>query len=268
MKKYYYILFLIIALSACTSQNYYQLIETESNASESNSSSIIFENEELEISFDFWGDKGNGSFIVFNKTDKDIFIDLKRSHLIINDLAITYFQNRNFSNKKVSFFSPASDDFIKEQQSIKLPGVSPKPASVQANETVVFYEERVLCIPPHSKQMIFGFNLMENIYRDCNLYRFPNNKQILSSEFTSENSPYIYRNRISYSYDEKFTTIKTFETNFFVKKITNYPENEFIKYESVKFCSDSSSYSTEVYPMYKPNSFYIKYKLEPGRIDH
>lgn len=268
MKKYYYILFLLIALAACTSQNYYQLLETGSNTSVLSNNSIVFGNEDLEISFDLWGDNGNGSFTVYNKTDKDIFIDLKRSHLIINDLAITYFQNRNFSNKKISVLSPASDDVIREQQSIKLPGVSPKPASVQADESVVFLEERILCIPPHSKQMIFGFNLLENIYRDCYLYRFPTDKQILSSEFTDQNSPYVYRNRISYSIDEKFTTVKTLENNFFVKKITNYPENEFVKYESVKFCSDSSSYTNQVYPFYKPNSFYIKYKLEPGRIDH
>jgi hypothetical protein len=268
MKKYYCILFLIIALSACTSQNYYQLLETDSNNAKLQNGSIAFENEELSIKFDFWGDKGNGSFSIYNKTDKDIFVDLKRSHLIVNDVATTYFQNRNFSSKKVPFLSPASDEVILEQQSIKLPGVSLKPASIQADESVVFFEERIICIPPQSKQMIYGFNLLENIYRDCNLFRFPSSKQILSSEFTSENSPYVYRNRISYSFDEKCTTIKTLENLFFVKRITNYPENEFIKYESVKFCSDSSSFSTEVYPFYKPSSFYFKYKLEAGRIDH
>lgn len=268
MKKYYYILFLVFALSACTSQNYYQLLETESNNALTQDGSIVFENKEISIVFDLWGDKGNGSFSIYNKTEKDIFVDLKRSHLIINDVAFTYFQNRNFSSKKVSILSPASDEVIREQQSIKLPGVSPKPASVQSNESVVFFEERIICIPPQSKQMIFGFNLLENIYRDCNLFRFPTNKQIFTSEFTNENSPYVYRNRISYAFEEEFTSVKTFENSFFVKKITNYPEKEFVKYESLKFCSDSSIYSTEVYPFYKPSSFYIKYKLEAGRIDH
>lgn len=64
------------------------------------------------------------------------------------------------------------------------------------------------------------------------------------------------------------TNSKTFANEFFVNKITNYPENEFIKYKNIKFCNDSSSYSSQFYPFYKPSSFFIKYKLEPGRIDH
>lgn len=268
MKKQNLIIAVVLLLAACTPQNYYQLLETQGKIITPSNSLITFENKDLIISYDLWGDKGNGSFIVFNKTEKDILIDLKRSHLIINDVAHTYFQNRTFSSPKTSFFSSDSEEQIMERKGIKLPGVSPKTQSLKGSESVVSVEERYICIPPKSSQAIVGFNLLEKIYRDCNIYRFPTNKNIRSTEFDMDNSPLKYRNRLTYSYDDVHTTSLTFENEFFVNRITNYPENEFIKYENIKFCSDSSSYSSQIFPFYKSSSFFIKYKLEPGRIDH
>jgi hypothetical protein len=267
-KKLFFPAIILLFFAACTPQNYYQLVETIPVSESIAGEYLLYENEDLQINYNLWGDRGNGSFIVHNKSTKDVFIDLKRSHLIINGFAYTYFQNRNFSSPKISFFSSATDETIIEQSSIKLPGVSDKKVKVQSEESVTFLEERIICIPPGCSKLVYGFDLQNEVFRDCSLWRFPTAKQIVSSEFTKESSPLVFKNRITYSFDETMATAKNIENEFWAKKITNYPENLFVNYEAIKFCNDSSSYTAVTYPMQKPTSFYFLYKLEPGRINH
>lgn len=254
--------------AACTSQNYYQLVENDTKSMIEEGGFITFENKDVKISYDLWRNGGDGSFIVFNKTDKDVFIDLKRSHLIINGFAYTYYQNRNFTTAKTSILSSSTDDEIIEQRSIKLPGVSEKRVPAKSDDIVSFNEERIICIPPHTSKLVFGFDLQSEVFRDCALYRFPTTKQIVSSEFDYSSSPFIYKNRITYSFEENMSAMQILENEFWAKKITNFSENDFVSYESLKFCNDSSSFKTKEYPNKKPSSYYFKYKLEPGRLDH
>ena len=268
MKKVLQILAVLLAFASCTPQNYYQLVETGYNDLSKTKEYLTFENDDIEILYDFWGDKGNGSFIIKNKLEKDIFVDLKRSHLIMNDFAFTYFQNRSYSTPKVSFFSSASDEELEKQRKIKFPGITPKELPEHGEDVVVFNEERVICIPSKSSQIVYGFTLQTEIYRDCNLLRFPKTKEILSSDFTLENTPLKYRNRISYGFSEQEPSEKQIENSFWVSKITNYSQKDFIGSEYLKYCNDSSSYRINTYPFRSNTSFYFKYKLEPGSLNH
>ncbi len=259
---------MLLLLVACTPHNYYQLIETESKDLKVEKDIITYENEDLIITYNFWGNRGNGSFIIYNKTKKDIFIDLKRSHLILNGFAYTYYQNRVFTSPKISFFSPASDDEISEQRAIKLPGVTPKSVPEQAVDITTFQEERIICIPPKSAQEIFGFDLIKDIYRDCSLLRFPKSKEIVSSEFTLENSPIKFENYITYDYSEEFNSVRVVRNMFWANKVTNYPSTDFQTEEFLNHCGDSAGLETIVYPYKKSSSFYLEYKLEPSSLKH
>lgn len=268
MKKFYFPIAMLLLFVACTPQNYYQLVETKSNNLKVEKEIITYENEDLSISYNFWGNRGNGSFVIYNKTKNEIFVDLKRSHLILNGFAYTYYQNRVFTSPKVSFFSPASDDEISEKRTIKLPGVSPKSVPEQAVDITTFQEERIICIPPESAQAIFGFDLMKDVYRDCSLFRFPKSKEIVSSVFTLENSPIKFENYITYDYSEDFNSVKVVRNKFWATKITNYPSTDFQTEEFLNHCSDSAKIRTNVYPYKKSSSFYLEYKLEPSSLSH
>ncbi len=268
MKNIYKILAFFIIFGACTPRTYYQLVETESKDLVKHEDFLSFENDDLQISYNLWGDKGSGDFIVFNKTNKDIFIDLKRSHLITNGFAQTYFQNRIYETPRISFFSAANEEEIKEQKKIKFPGVTPKTITNQAADVVKFNEERIICIPPNCSQFIFGFYLQTELYRDCNLIRFPKIKELSSQEFSYEDSPLKFRNRITYSFSEDITNLKSIENEFRVVKITNYPENSFISSEHLQFCNDSSSLKIATFVFSNNASYYFKYKLDPGTIKH
>ncbi|MCK5822666.1 MAG: hypothetical protein KAG95_01590, partial [Bacteroidales bacterium] len=89
MKKIIYII-LIVLLSSCT-KNVYQVIETSSNDVAESENSYIFENDNLKVSYNFWAEAGRMYFTVFNKTEKSIFIDLNRCHLIVNQKSFNYY---------------------------------------------------------------------------------------------------------------------------------------------------------------------------------
>jgi hypothetical protein len=268
MSKNFILLLVAVLFFGCTSQNYFQLVETESINLSNDGDKLTYENTDVKISYNFWGNGGNGGFIISNKTDKDIFVDLKRSHLIINDIAFTYFQDRNFSSPKISFFSSASNDEINDKKAIRIPGLSPKKVSPQASDITTYNEERMICIPPHSSQTVYGFDLQTEIFRDCNLFRFPTAKQIVSSDFDKSSSPFVYRNRITYDFSETMQNAKQIENEFWAKKITNYPELNFSTFEYDKFCNDSSSNKVESFIYKKCSNYFVEYKLDPGRINH
>ncbi|MCK9254986.1 MAG: hypothetical protein GX793_06650 [Bacteroidales bacterium] len=268
MRKNIFVISLSLLVFACTPSTYFQLLETVSEDYGLVENEVYFENDNLLISYEFWANKGNASFKIYNKTDKDIFIDLKRSHLIINDIAYTYFQNRSFYVKPVSSMSAATDEQLEELRKVKLPGVLQKKLPIQSNESVSFLEERIICIPPKGAQLINGFPLLNYPYRNCDLSRFPSNKQMFFLEFDSESSPFTYRNRIAYAFDEKMNDVQFLENQFFVNKITNYSAKDFVSYENFSFCKDTSNINIQTSAFYKPNSFYVKYRLEPGPIRH
>ncbi|HOK37052.1 MAG TPA: hypothetical protein P5538_00360 [Bacteroidales bacterium] len=262
--KNFSILILAALVFACTPQNYYQLIETDTSTQNITSNYFFFENEDVIIQYNLWSNLGNGNFILHNKTNNDIFIDMKRSHFIVNDFAQTYFQNRHFNPKKIGTLNQENTD----EESLKIPGFTKLANPQQTNIEISFNEERIICLPPHSKKIIQGFELQQQPIRDCRLYRFPKKTEITSIEFDKENSPITFRNRICYSFKEDFTVSKYIEDSFYIKKITNLPSTEFEKQEFMVFCGDSTDYRVKYYPLMKPNSYYILYKLEPSKFNH
>lgn len=268
MKKFVKISLIVLFFAACTPQTYYQLVETDSEDLKSSIDYLIYENDDVRISYDFWANRGNGTFIITNLNEKDLFIDLKRSHLIINGMTNTYFQNRNYTTPKVPIFTSSTHHEIKEQRKIKFPGVTPKKIPDNSADVITFNEERIICIPANSSQVVYGFELQSELYRDCNLLRFPKTKEITSSEFNKESSPLKYRNFITYGFSESMEDIIQIENEFWVSKITNLPENEFKGSDYLKFCNDSSANRITTYPYKKGNLYFYKYKLEPGRISH
>lgn len=82
------VLSLFILLSAC---NRYQYLGISSDQVQKNEhQEFTIENDTLQITYNFNGKNAPVNLIVRNKLDKPIFIDWKRSALIINDNAISY----------------------------------------------------------------------------------------------------------------------------------------------------------------------------------
>lgn len=56
----------------------------------SNNNELSFENEDCKVSYRFWKLYGDASFVVYNKTDKDLVLDLNKCFFIKNGQAFDY----------------------------------------------------------------------------------------------------------------------------------------------------------------------------------
>lgn len=276
------ILIAAILLQGCATTTFYQLYKTESDNVKVEENELLFENEEIKVVFNLWDNYGNSGFLIFNKTDSNIYIDLKKSHLIINGIAKTYFQNRTFTessssslslgnsytssylNKNSSAYGSAyySDNFGTANYQSVTKGIlttssSKSKTTFAKGFSVSYIEKDIVIIPSNSAKVFNGFNLNNSLFRDCDLFRYPSIKSIKTKNFDLENTPLKFENIISYGYE--LNKIKEIKCNFWVSEITNYPSTEFMERKYPEYCGDKSQNSKNYFIYSNPNNFYIKY---------
>ncbi len=262
------ILFLTISCSSTT--YYYQLYKTSSNDLKEKDDNLVFENEDLKVTYNFWGKFGNGNFYVFNKTDQNIFIDKRLSHLIRNGSAETYFQNRVYTNSEASSSSVTTNrsSSIRSINQTSNGGIldlfgsssTTKNASVMQGYAVSYQEMELICLPPKAGKVLFGYNLSSEVYRDCEFLRFPNKKSIAPKTFTKKTTPLSFTNYITYLIGEDSKEHKVISNKFWVSEVINYPSRDFKDRGPLKSCEEESTTTYINYYKYvAPTNFYIKY---------
>ncbi len=255
-RNFLLILVIILFTSGCAPTIFYQLYNTESDSQITKTESdLIFENDEIRIVYNFWSENGNSSFFLFNKTNEDIFLDLEKSHLIINDLATTYYQNRVFTSTSISGIR-LSNPYSTYGQSTILNNVN-----FEKGSSISVSEERIVCIPPKAGKYIRGFLLNASLYFNCDLTRYP--KKISETmKFDKESSPLRIRNIITLRYDETDTSNQVqLEHNFWASEVLNLNKKEFVKSQYDYYCGRRSGTRSFYYPYAQPDKFYIKFGL-------
>lgn len=282
----HFFLVVFFLLSGCSTSTFYQLYKTDSNDVQNLAEGMVFENEDVKVVYNFWDDSGNSSFLLFNKTESNIFVDLKKSHLILNGIASTYFQNRTFSESTSSSFSlggSTTTNYYKGISTALLSGyyfdgygsssaiantvsslsslTTRSKSTVAKGQAVTTVEQDLVCIPAQAAKAFTGFSLNNSLFRDCSLLRFPSKRQIATKRFNQNNTPLTIKNIISYGSDENpGGSFKTIESNFWVTEIANYPEPEFTESKYPEFCGEKSKYQQEYFLFDGPDRFYIMYK--------
>jgi hypothetical protein len=223
--------------------------------------SLIYENEDCRVLYDFWGHGGNAGFVFYNKTNENIYLNKEECFFIFNGFAYNYYQNRVFtqsSNASASSNTSAAISGINflgyKQKNVLSAGIAATTGS-----SVAYYEEKVVCIPPETAKKIEGYKVTESLYRDCNLLRFPSKEQIRSSNFSKSESPNVFSNIITYHIG-KSEDLERLENEFYVKTITNYPEKAIIQSRSNEFCGEKGyPKKIEYCTIVSPDKFYIEY---------
>ncbi len=84
-------LFLLFFATSCTTY-YYSTIDAVSNYTDikSGQGDFIFENDTVRVSYRFDGEEAPIRISVYNKTDVPLYVDWKRSALIVDDVATSY----------------------------------------------------------------------------------------------------------------------------------------------------------------------------------
>jgi len=270
--KYALLLLISFAITSCGGPYYYyQLHRINSEDVAKKNGSYVYKNDEISVAYDFWGNYGNPGFILYNKTNRYLYLDKAKCQFVFNGKSSDYYQNRMFSSSEVvsSTVSISNSSFLQLFTDSKSEGygidVSTSETAVNEN-SVTYQEKQIVAIPPKSKRYISEFNVVNNIYRNCSLLKYPDEDEITPIVFSKDDSPYMFSNYITYSFDrssEKETTIKN---DFWVERIVNYPEESFIDYKYMEYCGEKS-YRQKKYFIYDaPDKYYIKY-LDSGYED-
>lgn len=259
MKKIVIILALAFAFVSCTPY-FYQVYKTSFDLPIENGN-LVYEDQNVKVLYNFWSDKGNIGFSIYNKTDGNVYVNMGESYFILNGYANNYYRNRVFeassSGLKSTTFVPYSPYFLSSFAITASQGTS-----------VSFIEEKVSCIPSKTTKHFSEYSINSDILRNCELIIFPQSKkQTVTVKYSFENSPLVFSNRIAYSLSEGGTN-EYIRNEFFVSEVTNYPESEILKWQDVEKCEVKSK--TLTLKGSAPYKFYLKYShmnigLEDGK---
>lgn len=243
---------LLLIMTSCTSYLVqYQVYTVKSDLKQGNGS-LKYENEDCILHYNLWAEGGNPGFVMENKTDSDIFVLMDRSFYIHNGIAYNYYNNREITKGYASTYHESINidgKVIYPYYSIFSPIDATKKVGYSTNHvsSITVKEEPVICIPPHSAKYI-------PVY-----YRISDETLYQDGETKIENSPYIFRNRISYSLNDD-DYIKHIENKFWVSDIEDIKPNPQKTVNSVKENKDKNNRaSVNKILSESPNKFYIEY---------
>lgn len=242
---------IVILMASCISSNYYQIFTVASNNSSIDTvSHLAYEDKNCKVFYNLWSDRGNIGFRFYNKTEKNIYLNLEESFFVINGVAKNYYKNRVYSN---SIGAGAT----KVQE-----GITPVRLINSAGYSVSYSEEKIICIPSNSSKIISEYDIVQSRFIDCDLIDFPTKSQINSKSFSKDTSPIVFSNRIAYNLEQSDSLIR-FENEFYISEITNYPSSEIIDSRYDENCGRPNLYLTKYMKGVSATKFYFKYTRQP-----
>lgn len=210
-----------LALTGCST--YYQVLRFNlPEGASTNQNEITCQNEECQLSFDFWENKGNTSFRLLNKGKQTIHIYLNELFLVKNGLASDYVQLAATHDKMEDFGS------------------------------------QIVSIPPGSYRNFTCPKLQSEIYEFCDVELCPTGEKVQEVRFNNFDTPLKYSLVITYSVGEN-SQKKSFTNSFYVDQLINYHHKDFQRFhnDTVRICNEDEIF--EVQDLKSPDKFFIEY---------
>jgi hypothetical protein len=257
--KYLLALLLLFTLTGCV--HYSQLFQTASpNLKKDAKSFLLYENDTLIVKYYFWANEGVLAFSVYNKLDKPIYIDWKKSSYIRNDEKIDYWADE--------------EHFTATTYSYSLSGRSAIYSSLGATVGVAetngkkVKPERVTFLAPKSVYLKSAFKLygekelvlskQSPIIDVPDQYHAGKTVKAYVATFHKENSPLRFRNFLSISTSEKFEKEQYVDNEFYVSEVREMQTTELLGYFDWQADKYESKYET-------PDRFFVLFISDPVR---
>lgn len=231
----------LILLFSCNA--YYQTYKVSStNCKPDVNNFLISESDTFKIIYSFWSDHGIVAFTFYNKTEKPIYIDWKKSSCIFNGLKRNYWDDIVYSSSTI--VSAQKDVYSTKNKYSADPnylfqryGITTSFSTAQT-----FKPEQITFIPPKSfisvSKFLIGFQTIIG-NKDIAL----ENRQVLCKKtFDQTSSPLTFRNYITISMDEKFNDSFMIDDHFYLGEVKEF------------------KYKGDIIPLAQPNLYYFKIK--------
>lgn len=231
MKKILKIIILGLILVGCKS--YVQVFETNSSIDKDAKGFYVFENDSLKITYSFWKAKGLMTFSIYNKLEKPVYIDWKKSSYIDNSVKLNYWVDEEKTKGLSAYGSYYYDGPL-------LKAGYAKSNTIEASISSTVKVERITFIPPSSNYFrsqfyifpVKSFKLPKNTDFD-EVPRKDNPKKstkVYKSTYTKEDSPLIFRNFLTFSFSENFDTEFYVDNEFYINQILEMDIRHFRQY--------------------------------------
>ena len=266
-------------LASCASTSYFQVYKaTPLNKTAVKGNELVYEDDNCKINYNLWDNGGNVGFEFYNKTDKNIYINLEESFFILNNVAYNYFRNRVFTSSSSAGASATNSASASKSvtgvnlfdliQTNRIAATNSIGLMTSSGFSVSFNEERFVCIPSKTSKIIAEYKINKSIFRDCGLYKYPSRRQIKTLKLTKTESPIVFSNRLTYSLGDKDGSYNRVENEFYVSEITNYPENAMYVSKYDEFCGKKNIIPSKYYKDVSADKFYIKYSKDVDNSIH
>lgn len=288
MKKYLFLVAATVLLVSCnTAKNIYQVYEVKSNDVQNTSNGLVYENNELKLTYDFCSEGGDMSFYCYNKTEKTIYISLPESFFIRNGIAYDYYNDCDYTSTTVTsiaknFITGNSAQIMGRVRSSYLPdrwyigsatrytGTSVTTVSGKS-EAVTTHSVKIIAIPAHSAKLIPSFLVYDNHYIQCGEDQHDVNypkKQSPLVTYNENTTPIEFVNSICYTFDiNDKSSYKNITNTFYLASLQNFNESEILTknpdYDPWKTQKNNSdeckSNSKYIFNLNDASKFYNKY---------
>ena len=281
MKHLFLSLLVVLALSSCKS-TFYQVVTTQSENLKTEQNALFFEDANCKVYYNLWSEGGNAGFLFHNKTAITIYLNLGESFFVKNGMAYDYSLNRTFSSstsQSVSFQHtanvwgttnglPVLNSIAASDKPSKIAdlgmlmpnlfsGSDAKGKTTTTGKSVTYTDQPVVVIPPFTSKYFSEYAVNKTLYRDCNLLKYPSRKNIRPLKFTSNNSPVVFSNIITYSMKNEGEDIQI-RNDFYVSEIKNLPKKVALRKVYVRDCDDRNIKEMH-FTDAAVNKFYIRY---------
>lgn len=267
----------LIVASSVSCSTYRQITTIESdNVKMNDNGNFVYESPSIKIAYNFWSENGDVDFLVTNDTDKDIYLNMDKSHFIKNGFASDYYQQSTLILTEGASSSSSSSRHRSTAASGNLSPVIPtsygnltkfavgvsdtdsRTYTSKSEVSIELPERELICIPAHASKYFGQFHVSSELYRECGFNRNPTRRKPSIKEFTAENTPVTIENRLVFIVDGAEVPV----TNvFFTSIYQNVREKDMaIRNQKGENC-DGSSYIYEIPKYEAANRFYIKYEL-------
>ena len=248
---------------------FYQVYTLDSKELQMHGNAMQYKNADCRVTYNFWSNGGIVAFAVENLTDKDIFVNMNESFLVVNGFAHNYFEDKTYTYGNASSaalgygenlsVSISGKDFWGKKNYTATAGTALSIAAKSSTfNSVSQKEQEVICIPAHSFKVFSKFCLSPDLYVKCiNNIDFPKTKCSVAT-FANDNSPLKMNNRITYGFN-KGTMDKHIDNMFWLSDITNYSEKSAIEKTKEKGCYDDYEHEVKQFNIGSPSQFYKDY---------
>lgn len=248
---------------------FYQVYTLDSKELQMQDNAMQYKNADCRVTYNFWSNGGIVAFAVENLTDKDIFVNMNESFLVVNGFAHNYFEDKTYTygnassvalgyGENLSVSISGKDFWGKKNYTATAGAASSIAAKASVFNSVSQKEQEVICIPAHSFKLVSKFRLSPDMYIKCiKNIDYPKNKCPVVT-FNNDNSPLKMNNRLTYGFS-KDSMNKHIDNMFWLSEIVNYSEKYAVEKDREKGCYDNYEHEVKRFTIGNPSQFYQEY---------